>query len=100
VDTHHHALHRCRGIIADLPGSVATVVLWHHDAPAIRGEENFGGVKPHTIGGIAWSCHAIAIYLPRLHALYVYMPVVVRTVSHGIKVHHARRPGVVFSIKQ
>jgi hypothetical protein len=100
VHIHHHTLHRCRGIVASLSGSVAAVIFRHNHTAAIRIEENFGGVKPHAVGGIGRSRNAIAVYLPRLHARHAHVPVVVRTVSRGIEVHHARRPGVVFPVKQ
>ena len=47
----HYALHRCRGIVALLSGSLPTVVLWNNHAATIRIEEDFGGIKRIPLGG-------------------------------------------------
>ena len=43
-----HALHRRRGVVAFLPRGLAVVVLRDDHAPAVRVEQDLGGVEPQS----------------------------------------------------
>src|SRR4029450_6200665 len=90
----HDALHRRRGIVAFLLGSLAIVILWNHRAASIRIEENFGGIETHSTPGIESSVNAITIDLPRFHAGYENGPVGICPVSCGMERGRTLWPGV------
>jgi hypothetical protein len=97
---HHDALHRRRGVVAFLAGSLATVVLRNDNTPAIRIEEDLGGIKSHPVSGIARSFNPVAVDLPRLDTRHEDVPVVVGEVQRGLDANDAGRPGVILPVKE
>ena len=81
VRIHHHALHRCRGVVAFLPRGVAAVVLWNNHA---RGRKDRAGLcRDQT----AFRSADRTVPEPdsrrsaRLHARHEDVPVVIGAVS-------------------
>ena len=97
---HDHALHRFRGIVSNLPGGVATVVLWNRRTASIRIEENFGGIETHSTRRIESSVNTITIDLPRFHAGHENVPVVICPVDCGIDRDGALWLGIVNTIEK
>src|SRR4029077_1199556 len=94
------ALHRRRGVVTSAARRFAAVILWNGDDAPVRIQQHLGGIKPQATRRIEGSLDTVAIELPRLHVRHEKMPIVVGTVSRWVDSNHARRPHVVFPIKE
>src|SRR6516165_4021827 len=95
-----HTLHRCPGIVAGLPGSVATVVLWNNGAAPVRIEEDFVWIETHSSRRIESSLNPITVDLTRLYPRYKDVPIVIGPISCRIYRNHTRRPSIVGTTKK
>src|SRR6478672_4353501 len=90
----HHALHRRRGIVAFLSGSVATVVLRNDRAPAIWINEHLGRIKAHSTRRIESSINAITVDLPCFHPRHEHVPIVICPTGCRIDPNETRGPSI------
>src|SRR5262249_17334433 len=96
----YHALHRCRGVVAFPASRLTAVVPGNYDSPAVWVEEGFGLIKHQPVRRIGWPLNAITVKLPRLHAGYEHMPVMVGKIGDGIERDDARGSGVILPVKE
>ncbi len=97
---HHHALHRRRGVVAFPARGIAAVILGNNYAAAVGVKQNLGGVKAHSTRGIERPVNSVPVKLPRLHARYKDVPVVVRTVRRRVNRNHTGRARIVLPVKE
>jgi hypothetical protein len=90
---HHHALRRCRDVVAFPAGGLTTVVSGDDDTAAVWVKENFGRIKPQPVRRIGRPLNSIAVKLPRSQIRYEHVPVMVGNIGLGIDTDDARRPG-------
>ena len=95
-----NALHRRPTIVAFQARRLAAVVLWNNNSTPIWVQQNLSGIETYAARRVERSLDAVAIQLPRFHALYKCVPVVVRPVCRGIDRDDARGPRVVFPVKK
>ena len=89
------ALHRRRRVVAFASRGLAVVVLRDDHAPAVRVEQDLGGVEPQPALGVRRPFDPIAVDLSRPTPGHEHVPVVVGPVRRRIDPDYAGRGGVV-----
>jgi len=97
---YHHALHRRRGVVTFLSGSLATVVLRNYYAPSVWVEKHFGRIETHSTPRIESSINSITVELPCFHAWHEHVPIVIGAAGCRIDPDYTRWPGIIDAIKQ
>src|SRR5206468_3470085 len=92
-------LHRSRSVVTFPLRGLAGVVLRNDHAPAVRVEQDLGGVEPKSTRGGRSPLDPVAIDLSRQHAWHEYVPVVVCAVRNRIDLHHTGRGGVILPVE-
>src|SRR5262245_30071870 len=97
---HHDALHRPRGIVTFVSGSLATVALRNYYAPSVWVEKHFGRIEAHSTRRIEFSINSISVDLPCFHAWHEHVPIVICAAGCRIDLDDTRGPGIIDAIKQ
>ena len=95
----HNALNRRFCVVAFDSSCVATVILWNNRATSIRIDEDFGGIKAHSIRWIEGAPNSISVDLSCFHTRYENVPIVICPVGCGIDRDHTLGP-IVITVKE
>ena len=95
-----HALHRRRGVVALPSRGLAVVVLRDDHAPAVRVEQDLGGIEPQPARGVRRPLDPVAVDLSRRAPGHEHVPVVVGPVRRRVDPDHAGRGGVVLPVEE
>src|SRR5262249_32253541 len=75
-------------------------VLRNDHAPAVRVEQNLGGVEPQSTRGGRRPLDPVAVELTRPHTWNEHVPVVISTVRCRIDPNHAGRGATILSVEE
>src|SRR5579864_1788244 len=73
---HDDAFHRRCSVVALDVRRLPAVILGNSHAAPIWVQQNLGGIKAHSVGGIEASLDPISVELARLNTRHKYMPII------------------------